>query len=76
MCVAAPMKVISVDEVKHTARVMYCGNEMDVNISLVSPGVGDYVLVHAGCAIQIVGREEAEEILDAFKMLGDISNGA
>ncbi len=35
----------------------------DVNISLVEAKVGDYVLVHAGYAIQVVEEKEAKETL-------------
>jgi len=35
----------------------------DVNISLVEAKVGDYVLVHAGYAIQVVEEKEALETL-------------
>ena len=46
------------------ARVDVLGNQRSIGISL-TPGVkpGDYVLVHAGFAIQIIGPAEAEETL-------------
>jgi len=69
MCIAVPMKVVSIDEKNRTGKVLYSGNEMNINVSLVTPHVGDYVLVHAGCAIEIVQKESAEEILDIFKSL-------
>lgn len=69
------MKVVTVDENKRTGKVLYSGNEMEVNTSLVSPKIGDYVLVHAGCAIEILQKESAEEILDIFKSLEDAANG-
>ena len=69
MCIAVPMKVVSIDEKNRTGKVLYSGNEMNINVSLVTPHVGDYVLVHAGCAIEIVQKESAEETLDIFKSL-------
>jgi len=63
------MKVLSVDEKNRTGIVSYSGNEMNINVSLVTPHAGDYVLVHAGCAIEIVQKESAEEILDIFKIV-------
>ena len=74
MCIAVPMKVVSVDEITRTGKVLYSGNEMNINTSLVSPRVGDYVLVHAGCAIEIVQKESAEEILDIFKIVEDAAH--
>jgi len=35
----------------------------EVNIALVEPKIGEYVLVHAGYAITVVDKEEAEETL-------------
>ncbi len=39
----------------------------DVNISLVEAKVGEYVLVHAGYAIQVVEEKEAKETLKIWK---------
>jgi len=72
MCIAIPMKILSIDEHKRTGRALYSGNEMDVNISLVSPKTGDYVLVHAGCAIEIIRKKAAEKTL---KLLEEINEG-
>ena len=38
----------------------------EVNVSLVEAKVGDYVLVHAGYAIQIVSEEDAKETLSLW----------
>ncbi len=38
-----------------------------VNVSLVEAKVGDYVLVHAGYAIQVVEAKEALETLSLWK---------
>ena len=35
----------------------------EVNIALVETKIGEYVLVHAGYAITVVDKEEAEETL-------------
>jgi len=62
MCLAIPAKVLSVkDEV---AQVDF-GNGVlrEVNVMLVEAGIGDYVLVHAGYAIQVLDQKEAEETL-------------
>ena len=36
-----------------------------------NPSVGDYVLVHAGCAIQKIDEKYARETLDIFNELSD-----
>ena len=64
MCIAIPGKVISVEG--DTAKADFSGNIVDVNIGLVEPKVGQYVLVHAGCAIEVMEKEKAQEIIDLF----------
>ncbi len=61
MCVAIPGKVISIEGNK--AVVDIAGNRMDISIGVVSPRVGDYVLLHAGYAVEIVSMEQADEII-------------
>jgi hydrogenase expression/formation protein HypC len=39
------------------------GIARDVNVVLVEAHVGEYVLVHAGYAIQVIDQEAAEETL-------------
>ena len=41
----------------------------EVDISLVDVKVGEYVLVHAGYAIQVLSQEEAEETLRLWREL-------
>lgn len=62
MCLAIPAKVVSVKEDK--ARVDFGeGVLREVNVALVDAKVGEYVLVHAGYAIQVLSEEEALETL-------------
>lgn len=70
MCVAIPAQVI--DIVNNEAIVSYGGVKTSVNISLIEElKVGDYVLVHAGCAMQKIDSEEAQKTLELFKLLGE-----
>ena len=62
MCVAVPGKVVSVDE--KMAEMDFSGNKIKAYRGLVDVKPGDYALVHAGCIIQILKKEEAEEILE------------
>ncbi|NLY75207.1 MAG: HypC/HybG/HupF family hydrogenase formation chaperone [Firmicutes bacterium] len=66
MCLAAPGEVLKIEGSK--AKVSFSGAVRAVDLSLVS-GVkpGDYVLVHAGCAIQILPPEEARETIGLFE---------
>jgi hydrogenase expression/formation protein HypC len=62
MCLAIPALIRSVEGTR--ANVDFGqGVLRDVNISLVEAKVGDYVLVHAGYAIQVVEEKEAKETL-------------
>jgi hydrogenase expression/formation protein HypC len=71
MCLAIPAKIVSVKEDR--AKVNFGDNVLrDVNVALVDAKIGDYVLVHAGYAIQVLDEKEAletihlwEEILEA-----------
>lgn len=71
MCLAIPSKVISKSDL--SAVVDVCGARRDVNLMLLAEEVevGDYVLVHAGFAMQKVDRDAAEESLKFFGTLVD-----
>lgn len=64
MCVAYPGRVVSVDGRK--AKVDFDGNVVDVNVGVVTVSPGDYVLVHAGCAIETMDEAQADVIISAF----------
>jgi hydrogenase expression/formation protein HypC len=62
MCLAIPAKVIEIHG--DTAKVDFGAETMrDVNVSLVETKVGDYVIVHAGYAIEVLDQKVAEETL-------------
>ena len=66
MCLAIPAKVIEVNG--DVAKVDFGeGVLREVNVSLVEAKVGDYVLVHAGYAIQVLSQGEAMETLRLWK---------
>lgn len=62
MCLAIPAKVISIKDDK--AEVDFGESVLrEVNVTLVNVKVGDYVLVHAGYAIQVLEEKEAQETI-------------
>jgi len=62
MCLAIPAKVLEIQG--DVAKVDFGqGIVRDVNVMLVEAHVGEYVLVHAGYAIQVIDKEAAEETL-------------
>jgi hydrogenase expression/formation protein HypC len=65
MCLAIPARVISV--VGNKAQVDFGEKVLrEVNVTLVDAKVGDYVLVHAGYAIQTMDEKEALETLSVW----------
>jgi hydrogenase expression/formation protein HypC len=68
MCIAIPAKVVDVKG--DIGKVDFGGGlEKDVNLMLVDVKKGDYVIVHAGCAIQVLDEEEAKKTLAYFEEL-------
>ena len=68
MCLAIPGKIVDIEIKKQSATVDYgSGTKRKANVSLVEVKIGDYVLVHAGFAIQILDEKEAQETLALFR---------
>ena len=71
MCLAVPMKVISREQVVGIAEI--AGVKKEINFMLMPEAeVGDYVIVHAGFAIQILNVEEAEKSISLFREMADL----
>ena len=67
MCIAIPGKVESIDG--NMAKVDFNCNLVNVNTGIIEPEVGQYVLVHAGCAIEVMEKDKAQELIDLFAEL-------
>lgn len=75
MCLAVPAEIKSISGT--TGEADFGGVTRSVNLSLVEADVGDYVIVHAGYAIEVMNREEAEKTLELFReMLSQEDAGA
>ena len=62
MCLAIPGKILKING--DLAKVDFGdGTAREVNTSLVDVKVGEYVIVHAGFAIEILDEESAKETL-------------
>ena len=66
MCIAVPMQITEINSSNTKAKVVLSGNELEIDIRLISPNVGDFVLVHAGCALEIIKKETADEFFALF----------
>jgi len=60
MCLAIPGKIIRIKN--QLAEVDFQGVKKEINISIVDVKVGDYVMVHAGFAIEKMEKENVKEI--------------
>ena len=66
MCLAIPAKVLEVNG--NVAKVDFGqGVAREVNVMLVDVIVGQYVLVHAGYAIEKLDQKAAEESLNTWR---------
>ena len=71
MCLAVPAQLISINESIGTIELT--GATRDCSLLLVPEAkVGDWLLVHAGFAVQIVDEEEAQATLEAFRELEEL----
>ena len=69
MCLALPMRITAVDGAMAT--IVADGLEQRCSVMLVPQAkVGDYVLVHAGFAINLVDEVEAEETYELLREIG------
>lgn len=71
MCLAVPGRVMAVEG--KLAKVDFGGITREVRVDLVPEvRVGEYVLVHAGFAIQVLDESAAEETIRAWEEVGEI----
>lgn len=73
MCVAFPGLIKRISG--RYAQVDFAGTLAQVNLALVDAKVGDYVLVHAGMAIQVMQPEQARELTDLYQELEAAAHG-
>ena len=73
MCLAIPMKIASLNE-DRMATVDVLGVAREISLDLTPQAqVGDYVLVHAGFAIEVVDERYAQETLDLIKEFPELA---
>lgn len=70
MCLAVPMKVVEIEE--GTAICEIDGVRREGSLMMLDDvAVGDYVLLHAGFAIEKIDPVEAQKTLDVFREVLD-----
>jgi len=68
MCLAVPGKVLSLEENKGIVEIGNLKREVFMHL-VPDVVVNEYVLVHAGCAIQKIDEKEAKITMDILKEL-------
>ncbi len=72
MCLAVPSQITSIDE-HGMAQVSVMGVTRPCSVRLVPDAqVGDFVLVHAGFAIQRIEEQDARETLALLEQMPDL----
>jgi hydrogenase expression/formation protein HypC len=73
MCLAIPARIVNVED-GQMATVDIMGVTRKVSLDLTpEASEGDYVLVHAGFALQVVDEQYANETLDLLKSIPDFA---
>ncbi len=71
MCWSVPGKIIEINGSIGT--IVLSGVKKDIPLDLIDdPKIGDYVLIHAGYAIQKVDEEKADFTANFFKEKGKL----
>ncbi len=71
MCLGLPAKVVNIDGNNAEVEMMGVVNKVSIEL-LENVKAGDYVLVHAGCAIQVVDEDEAAKTIDIFNEIREL----
>jgi hydrogenase expression/formation protein HypC len=76
MCLATPMKIERIVDARR-AVVSEGTVQVEIDISLLkNPRPGDHVIVHAGYAIETLTLADAQERLELFRKLAELSGDA
>lgn len=80
MCLAVPGKVISLnvaEQIMLTGKVSFGGVIKDVNLAYITDiRVGDYVIVHAGFALNKIDEREAKTVFNYLEQLTEQSDSS
>jgi len=71
MCLAVPLQLIEINGREAVGEAM--GLRRTVRVDFIpEPKIGDYVIVHAGFAIERLPEQQARENLEAWEELKDV----
>ena len=70
MCIAAPAKIVLIDEESNICAADFGGVRQNARLDLLPDAkIGDYVLIHAGYAIEKLSEQAAKESLESWDEL-------
>ena len=73
MCIAAPAQIVEINREENTLYADFGGARQQAKMDLLPDvEVGEYVLIHAGYAIERLSEEAAKESLEAWEELLEI----
>lgn len=73
MCLAVPMRISEIKD-NNIAVVESDGAKTRISIALIeNPTVGDFVIIHAGYAIERIDQQEADKRIELFKELAELN---
>ena len=71
MCLAVPLKIIEIDSKNAVGESMGMQRKLRVDF-IPEPKIGDYVIVHAGFAIERLPEKQALEDIGAWEEVRDV----
>lgn len=71
MCLAVPSRIIGINNLLATVDVYGARKEISLLLLPEEAQIGDYVLVHAGFAIQKVDEDAAKDALNLLKEIAE-----
>ena len=74
MCLAIPGEIIQIDDGVATVRIGESLRKASLMLLPDEPKLGDYVIVHAGFALNVIDPEEAQESLRLIRELASYSD--
>jgi len=73
MCIAAPAKIVEIDTESNICAADFGGVRQNAKLDLLPDAeIGDYVLIHAGYAIEKLSEEAAKESLESWNELLEV----
>ncbi len=75
MCLGIPVRITRIEGIKAEGEIGGVRREVDLSI-VDGVEVGDYVILHAGFAIEKVDEKEAEETLRLLREFAETGGGS